>query len=124
MNYYKVILAGHLGADPEMKYLADGTAVVNFSVASNIGYGEHEKVVWTRVAAFGPTAEACNKHLSKGSGVLVEGVPQPDESGNPRVWEGSDGESRASYEVRAWKVVFGSRPSEGQGSESSRTPPF
>jgi single-strand DNA-binding protein len=119
-----MIFSGHLGGDPDMKYLPDGTAVVNFSVACNIGYGEHQKVLWLRVSAFGNVAEACNEHLRKGSGVLVEGELNPGENGSPRVWEGNDGEARASYEVRAFKIVFGSRPSEGQADGPTRKSPF
>ena len=109
--YHKIIIIGHLGRDPEMRYLANGTPVTNFSVATNRSWtdqsGEkHEETVWFRVAAWRRMAEVCNQYLQKGRQVLVEGQLKPDESGGPRVWTGNDGVARASYEITALTVKF------------------
>ena len=74
----KVILVGHLGADPESRFLPSGTAVVNFTVATTEKWkgedGEKkEKTEWSRCSAFGKTAEACAEYLHKGSQVYIEG---------------------------------------------------
>ena len=119
--YHKIIVVGNLGRDPEMRYTPDGTPVTNFSVASNRSYnnaaGEKvEEVTWFRVAAWRGLAEVCNQYLSKGRPVLVEGRLQSDENGGPRVWEGTDGEARASYELTAENVRF---IGGGNGSEAS-----
>jgi single-strand DNA-binding protein len=109
--YHRVIIAGYLGRDPEMRYLPDGQPVVNFSVATGRRWtgkdGQaHDETIWWRVSAFGKTAELCNQYLTKGRAVLIEGRMRPDENGNPRVWTGQDGAARASYEVTADSVRF------------------
>jgi single-strand DNA-binding protein len=65
-----------------------------------------EQTTWFRVAVWGKQAETCNQYLSKGRQVLIEGRLNPDQSGNPRIWTGSDGVARASYEVTALTVRF------------------
>lgn len=69
----KVILVGHLGSDPEVRTAQSGQTVVKFPLATNTGYGERRKTDWHRVTVFGRTAEACAKHLSKGSNCYLEG---------------------------------------------------
>jgi single-strand DNA-binding protein len=75
----KVMLIGHLGRDPEIRYSQQGLAIVNFSVATSEQWtdkntGEkQEKTEWHRVLAFGKPAEILEKYLSKGSQVYIEG---------------------------------------------------
>lgn len=74
----KVVLVGHLGADPRCVATATGRKVANFSIATNefIKSANGEKVKrtdWHKVVAWGKTADACEKVLKKGSLVLVEG---------------------------------------------------
>jgi single-strand DNA-binding protein len=109
--YHKVVLVGNLGRDPEMRYTPSGQAVTNLSVASNRRYtdsaGEQrDETVWFRVSVWGRQAETVHQYLRKGRQVLVEGTLRPDENGNPRIWTGNDGQSRASYEVNAQTVRF------------------
>jgi single-strand DNA-binding protein len=130
--YHKVILAGYLGRDPEMRYTPDGTPVTNFSMATTERWTSNgetkERTIWWRVAAWRRLAEICNQYLSKGRPVLVEGRMNPDESGNPRVFQRSDGSYGASYEVTADTVKFlGSRDDTGglggSRGEASETGP-
>ena len=78
----KVILVARLGRDPEMKYLSDGTAVCNMSVATSENWkdkntGEkQEKTEWHRLVAFRRLAEICGEYLKKGSLIYVEGKLQ------------------------------------------------
>lgn len=55
--YQKIIIVGNLGGDPEMRYMPDGTAVTNFSVATNRKWsdagGQHEEVTWFRACRYG-----------------------------------------------------------------------
>ena len=109
--YHKIVIVGHLGRDPEMRYTADGTPVTNFSVASSRRWNRSDgtqvdETVWFRVSAWRRLAETCNQFLQKGRLVLVEGRLQPDERGNPRVFTRSDGTTGASYEVTAVVVKF------------------
>ena len=74
----KLIVIGHLGRDPEMRYLPSGGGVTNFSVASSRRYttsaGEQrEETEWFNCSAFGRLAETCNQYLTKGKQVYVEG---------------------------------------------------
>ena len=110
--YQKIIIAGNLGGDPEMRYTPSGQSVTNFSVATNRRWtntdgSPGEETCWFRVSAWGNLAENCNKYLSKGRQVLVEGtlVPDPD-TGGPKVWTRQDGTAGASFEIRAQRVQF------------------
>ncbi|MCS7252101.1 MAG: single-stranded DNA-binding protein [Anaerolineae bacterium] len=117
--YHKLIIAGHLGTDPEMRYTPEGTPVTSFRMASNIRYrdasgDQREETIWFRVSVFGRQAEIANQYLQKGRSVLVEGQLRPDpQTGNPRIFRRSDGTAGAVYEVRAHRIVFiGPRPAE------------
>jgi len=74
----KAILVGNLGQNPEVRYTQDGTAVCNFSMATNRRWKDkegnpQEKTEWHRVVAWGATGENAGKFLSKGREVYVEG---------------------------------------------------
>ncbi|MBI3287018.1 MAG: single-stranded DNA-binding protein [Chloroflexi bacterium] len=103
--YQRVVLVGHLGADPEMRYTPNGNPVTTFRVATNRRWtdGEgnpQEETTWFRVVAWGKLAETTNQYLSKGRLVLVDGAIQT------RSWEDQSGQSRQSWEVRANTVKF------------------
>ena len=79
MSVNKVILIGNLGRDPELKHTQGSGPVCNLNIATsrkwkNKQSGEMvEEVEWHRVSVFGPQAEACERYLSKGKSVYVEG---------------------------------------------------
>jgi len=109
--FHKIILVGNLGRDPEMRYTPNGQAVTSFPVAVNRTYNDSagqqvKETIWIRVSAWGKQAETCKQYLSKGRQVLVEGRLNPDDNGNPRIWNASDGTPRASFEVTAQTVQF------------------
>lgn len=111
--YQQFVFVGNLGQDPEMRYLQDGTAVTNLSVACNRKWtnkatGElQEETAWLRVSVWGKQAEAANDYLRKGRQVLIEGRLRPDpETGGPRLWTRHDGSVGASFEVVANRVQF------------------
>lgn len=97
----KAIIIGHLGRDPETRYLPDGKAVVNFSVATTETWkdkasGEKkESTEWHRINAFDKLAEICGQYLKKGSLVYLEGKI------TTRKWKDKDGVDRYSTEIRA-----------------------
>ncbi|NLI82537.1 MAG: single-stranded DNA-binding protein [Deltaproteobacteria bacterium] len=113
----KVILVGNLGADPEIRYSANGTAIVNLRVATTEQAPTKEgnwedRTEWHRVVVYGKAAEACGNYLSKGSQIFVEGRIQT------RQWDDAQGVKRYTTEIIARDVVFlsrsGDRPPQGQ----------
>ena len=95
----KVILIGRLGKDPEMKYTPSGTAVVNFSLATNHSAKDQDgnfvdKTEWHRIVAFGKLGEICGEYLAKGKQIYIEGRLQT------RSWE-KDGVTRYTTEIVA-----------------------
>jgi single-strand DNA-binding protein len=112
MSFHTILIIGHLGRDPEMRYTPAGQAVTNFNLASNRQYTDAngqpvKETIWVRVATWGKTAENCNQYLQKGSLVLVEGrlVCDPD-TGGPRLYSRLDGTPSASFELSANTVRF------------------
>ena len=94
----KVILIGNLGQDPEVRYMPNGNAVANCSLATSDSWkdkqtGEtRERTEWHRVVFFGKL-EIVGQYLKKGSKVYVEGRLQT------RKWQGQDGQDRYTTEV-------------------------
>ena len=115
----KVILVGHLGVDPELRYTQGGTAVANFRMATSESYtdknsGERvEKTEWHRVVCWAKLAEIVNEYLKKGRQVYVEGQLQT------RQWEDKEGQTRYTTEIRANEVVMLG----GRGSDSGSDAP-
>jgi single-strand DNA-binding protein len=77
----KVILVGNLGAEPELRYTAAGTAVAKFSMATTEKFKDgqgnpQERTSWHRVTAWGKLAEICGQYLTKGKQVYIEGKLQ------------------------------------------------
>ena len=94
----KVILVGRLGKDPEMRYTSSGTAVVNFSMATNHFSKDQDgnnsdTTEWHQVVAFGRTAEVAGEYLNKGKLVYIEGRLQT------RSWDDPNGQKRYKTEV-------------------------
>jgi single-strand DNA-binding protein len=74
----KVLLIGHLGKDPELKYTPNGTAVCNFSLASSDSYkGDDgnwvDRTEWHNIVVWRKLAEICGQYLKKGSKIYMEG---------------------------------------------------
>jgi single-strand DNA-binding protein len=94
----RTILIGYVGRDPEVKFLANGTPVANFSLATDDSYkdknGEKQKRTdWHRIVIFGKLAEVVQKYVKKGAQLALEGKVQT------RSWDGKDGEKKYSTEI-------------------------
>ena len=114
----KIIVIGHLGRDPEMRYTPNGQAVTSFSVASSRRYtnsaGEQkEETEWFNVSAWGKLGETCNQYLTKGQQVYIEGRM------SSRTYEGRDGTTRVSIDVFLNDVQFLGRGGDGGGTTDS-----
>ena len=116
---HKIIIIGHLGRDPEMRYTPSGDSITSFSVASSRRYrtssGEQrEETMWFNISAWGRMAETCNQYLTKGRQVYLEGTLIT------RVFTGNDGQARIANDVRLLDVQFLSQG--GAGAEGDRSP--
>lgn len=116
----KVMLIGNLGRDPEIKYSQSGIAVCNLAIATSEQWtdrnsGERqEKTEWHRVVVFGKQAETCEKYLSKGSKIYVEGRLQT------RSWE-KDGQTHYTTEIVVSNFQFlGDKQDQGQGQSGGQ----
>jgi single-strand DNA-binding protein len=109
----KVILVGTCGQDPEVRYLPNGNAVTNLSLATSEQWTDKqtgqkvEKTEWHRVSMFGKVAEIAGEYLRKGSQVYIEGKLQT------REWE-KDGIKRYTTEIvvdmQGTMQLLGGRP--------------
>ncbi|MDY4311163.1 single-stranded DNA-binding protein [Pseudomonas putida] len=122
----KVILVGTCGQDPEVRYLPNGNAVTNLSLATSEAWTDKqtgqkvEKTEWHRVVLFGKVAEIAGEYLRKGSQCYIEGKLKT------REWE-KDGIKRYSTEVHVdingTMQLLGGRPdSQGGGQQQQRQP--
>lgn len=95
----KVILVGHLGQEPEVRYMPNGGAVANLSLATSETWRDKqtgepkEKTEWHRVVVFGKLAEIAGEYLQKGSQVYIEGALQT------RKWTDTQGQERYTTEI-------------------------
>jgi single-strand DNA-binding protein len=101
----KVMLIGHLGRDPEMRYTPSGRPVTSFSIATNRSWntsdGErHSGTDWFNIVTWGNLAEICKQHLSKGQQVYIEGRLQT------RKWDDKEGNKHTTTEVVATEMLI------------------
>jgi single-strand DNA-binding protein len=112
----RVILIGNLGKDPDMRFLPNGDAVANLSLATTEKWkdkaGEAQELTeWHRVAFFGRQAEICGEYLKKGSSVYVEGRLQT------RKFTDKDGVERYITEIRGDRMqMLGGRAAPNESS--------
>lgn len=117
-SYQQILLVGHVGQDPDLKYLQSGDAVCNFSVAVTEKWGsgedKKEKTVWFRVAAWKKLAETVNQYVKKGSQIMVIGTVEA------RAYTTNDGKPGVSLEVNAREVRFlGSKGENGTANSGN-----
>jgi len=124
----KVILVGNLGQDPEVRYMPNGGAVCNITVATSESWkdkntGENqEKTEWHRVVMFRRLAEIAGEYLKKGSKVYLEGKLQT------RKWQDQQGQDRYTTEIVADNMQMldsrgGSADFAGGGNQQSAPKP-
>ena len=120
-NYSQTTVIGHLGNDPDIRYLPNGDPVANFSIAVTESWkdkatGEKkESTTWFRVNAFGKLAEICGQYLKKGAACMVVGKMQS------RKWTDKDGVERESWELKAETMqMLGSRSEQAPAKSSKQ----
>jgi single-strand DNA-binding protein len=120
MSVNKVILVGHLGADPETRTAGTGTVVANLRLATSerVKQGDEwtDHTEWHRVVCFGRTAENVSRYLKKGRQIYVEGRIRT------RKWTDKEGQERYSTEIVGDQIHFlgGGRGEGGGGGGGSR----
>ena len=121
MSLNKVILIGRLGRDPECRYLPNGDAVCNFSIATTESWKDQsgqkkERTEFHNITLYRKLAEIAAQYLKKGSQVYIEGRIQS------RKYTGKDGIERTAYEIVCNEMkMFGNRV---DGAERKNTPPL
>lgn len=94
----KVLLIGHCGKDPEVRYMTNGDAIANVSIATTEKWKDksgdkQERSEWHRLSFFGKLAEVVEKYVKKGDAIYVEGKLQT------RKWTDKDGQDRYTTEI-------------------------
>jgi single-strand DNA-binding protein len=118
----KVILVGHLGADPTMRYTQNGTPVAQFNLATTERFNDRsgerqERTEWHRIVAWAKLAEICNQYLKKGKQVYIEGRLQT------RQWEDQSGNKRYTTEIVANQMVMLGRAGDVADVPAQEAPP-
>ncbi|MBM2805574.1 MAG: ssb [Deltaproteobacteria bacterium] len=105
MSVNKVILVGHLGKDPEVRFTSTGSAVANFSMATSEVWNDREgkrqeRTEWHNIVVWGKQGEHCGQYLAKGRQVYVEG------SIRTRSYDDKSGNKRYVTEIIAQRIQF------------------
>jgi len=118
----KVMIIGHLGRDPEMRFTPSGRPVTTFTVATNRTWNstdgeKHNETEWFNIVAWGNLAEICKQYLIKGQQVYIEGRLQT------RRWEDSENIKRTNVEIVASEMmILGDRHDTNQTGAESQDP--
>ncbi len=113
----KVILVGNLGNDPEVRYMPNGNAVANLSLATSESWKDQqgqmqERTEWHRLTMYRRLAEIAGEYLKKGSQIYVEGKLQT------RKWQDQQGQDRYTTEIIVDQMqMLGGREGGGQGGQ-------
>ena len=123
MSLNKVILIGRLGREPECRYMPNGDAVCNFSIATTESWKDQggqkkERTEWHAITLYRKLAEIAAKYLQKGSLVYLEGKIQS------RKYTGKDGIERTAYEIVCSEMkMLGGKADGVEGQHNPPPPP-
>ncbi len=120
----KVILVGYLGRDPEIRYMTNGDAVCNFSIATSESWKDQsgqkqERTEWHNITLYRKLAEIAGQYLKKGSLVCVEGKIQS------RKYTDKNGIERTAYEIigSEMKMLGGKTEGSSESANTAEPPP-
>ena len=122
MNFNKVMVAGTLGADPEVKQLQSGQAVASFSIACNERYKDKQgnqvdKTEWVNIVFWGNRANVIQQYFKKGSKIFVEGKLETQS------WDATDGSGKR-YKTQVvgsdFKFVGGAKQDDSEGGQPNQ----
>lgn len=109
---------GNMAADPDQRFAQSGTAIANFTLCCDHGWGDNKKTEFVRCVAFGKLAELVGNYLSKGSKAMIQGAMQT------RSWEDKDGNKRYTTEIVVSEVKFLSPKGSGSSNHQEEQPPL
>ena len=109
--------SGRLGRDAESKYLPTGTAVLEFSIAVDTGFGDKRRSFWLKCAMFGERGPKLAQYLTKGQQVAVSG------EFDPRPYQAKDGAEKVSLELRIAAVEFMGSKNDAQPAQQEAPQP-
>lgn len=107
----QIVAAGHVGKAGELRTTQSGTKVLNFSVGTDVGFGQNKKTVWLECAMFGDRAEKLTPYITRGLPVTVVG------EGGFRQWE-SNGKSGANITCNVRELTMQGTKREGDTPQS------
>lgn len=117
-NYQQTTIIGHLGRDPESRFIPAGDQVCNFSVAVTEKWGGKETTTWFRVNAWKKLAEVAQNYLKKGDAVMIVGRM------SCRQYDDKEGHKRESWELTADQLrLMGTRPKEPAAQPEKKPAP-
>lgn len=122
MSVNKVILVGRLGRDPETRYMPNGDAITNFSLATDEQWRDRNeerqtRTEWHNVSLYGKLGEIAGQYLRKGSQVFIEGKIQS------RKYTGKDGIERTAYDIIGNEMKMLSNRNDGSDSGNNNAAP-
>ena len=110
-----ITLAGSLGRDCELKYLQNGDAIANFSIADSMG--KDKGTIWWNCALYGKRAESLSQYLTKGQAVTVSGQVTED------IWTDKNGQEKKSMKIRVNDIALqGGRRESSEPQFERRSP--
>lgn len=122
MSLNKVILIGYLGRDPEVRYMPNGDAVCNFSIATSESWNDkqtgqrQERTEWHNITMYRRLAEVAGQYLKKGSQVYIEGKIQS------RKYTDKQGIERTAYDIIANEMKMLDSKSDNEPNSGSHAP--
>ncbi len=99
MNH--IMIAGHLGADPETRFTSNGQKVTSFRIASNVRRSGKDETIWWKITVWGDQFDKMMSYLKKGGAVVVWG-----ELGKPEIYNDREGRPQISLNVTASQLSF------------------
>jgi single-strand DNA-binding protein len=111
-------IAGHLGADPEVRFTSSGQKVTTLRVAARVRKGSKDETIWWKVSVWGEQFDKMIPHFKKGSPIIIVG-----EMNKPEIFTDRDGRPQVSMSMTAFNLMFSpfGRP-ESSGGESTTAP--
>ena len=116
MNH--IVIAGHLGADPEVRFTSSGKKVTTLRVATNSRRGDTDETIWWRVSVWGESFDKMISFLKKGSAIIVFGDMQ-----KPEIFNNREGKPQVSLNITATDIQFSPFGKGGSGEKQSEGAP-